>query len=115
MWCVASDDYCYLTTTGRRTGNPHRIEIWYAAAGDTLYLLAGGGRRADWVRNIEATPEVTVEVGGETQSARARVLEPGTEEDERARSLVFEKYEPRYTGDLTQWRSESLAVALDLQ
>ena len=28
---VAADDYCYLTTTGRRSGRPHRIEIWYAA------------------------------------------------------------------------------------
>ena len=115
MWCVASDDYCYLTTTGRRTGSPHRIEIWYAAAGDTLYLLAGGGRRSDWVRNIEATPDVTVEIDAETRSARGRVLEPDTDEDERARALVFEKYQSRYNGDLTQWRAESLPVALDLE
>jgi hypothetical protein len=33
---VADDDYCYLTTTGRRTARPHRIEIWYATEGDTL-------------------------------------------------------------------------------
>ena len=26
----AADDFCYLTTTGRRTGNPHEIEIWFA-------------------------------------------------------------------------------------
>lgn len=39
---VAEDDYCYLTTTGRRSGCPHRIEVWYAAEGPTLYLLAGG-------------------------------------------------------------------------
>ena len=112
---MASDDYCYLTTTGRRTGSPHRIEIWYAAAGDTFYLLAGGGRRSDWVRNIEATPEVTVELGGETRSASGRVLDADTDEDAQARSIVFEKYRPRYSGDLTQWRTESLSVALDLQ
>ena len=112
---MASDDYCYLTTTGRRTGSPHRIEIWYVAAGETLYLLAGGGRRSDWVRNIEATPEATVELDGETRSARGRLLEPGTDEDAQARSLVFEKYQPRYNGDLTKWRAESLPVALDFQ
>ena len=54
------DDYCYLTTTGRRSGRPHRIEIWYARSGETLYLLAGGGRPSDWVRNRLADPAVSV-------------------------------------------------------
>ncbi len=48
---MVDDDYCYLTTTGRRTGGPHRIEIWYAADGDHLHLLSGGGRNSDWVQN----------------------------------------------------------------
>src|SRR5207253_9821463 len=34
-------DYCYLTTRGRVSGNPHTIESWYGAEGDTLYLLSG--------------------------------------------------------------------------
>ena len=62
---MADDDYCYLTTTGRRTGNPHRIEIWYAAAPGVLYLLAGGGRGSDWVQNLVAEPRVLVEIDGE--------------------------------------------------
>jgi deazaflavin-dependent oxidoreductase (nitroreductase family) len=114
---LADDDYCYLTTTGRRTGRPHRIEIWYAAAsasgGRTLYLLAGGGRSSDWVRNLEADPEVRVELGGTDHAARARVVTDPAE-DEQARDLVFAKYQPQYDGDLTDWRGRSLPVALDL-
>jgi deazaflavin-dependent oxidoreductase (nitroreductase family) len=110
---MATDDYCYLTTTGRRTGRRHRIEIWYAADGDTLYLLAGGGRSSDWVQNLLAEPSAVVEVGGDVRSARGRVLEGGKEE-ERARSLVFAKYAPRSGGDLTGWRQQALPVALDL-
>src|SRR5262249_4866622 len=53
---MAADDFCYVTTTGRRTGRPHRIEIWYAADGNTLYLLSGGGRGSDWVQNAIADP-----------------------------------------------------------
>jgi deazaflavin-dependent oxidoreductase (nitroreductase family) len=106
-------DHCYLTTTGRRTGQPHRIEIWYAADGERLYLLAGGGRSSDWVRNLEAEPAVVVEVDGESHPARGRILGPGAE-DERARTLVFDKYSARQEGDLTQWRQEALPVALDL-
>lgn len=109
----SGDDYCYLTTSGRRTGRPHRIEIWYEADGDTLYLLAGGGRSSDWVQNLEADPAVLVEVGEVTRHARGRVLDRG-DEAERARSLVFAKYAPRYEGDLTGWRQRALPVALDL-
>lgn len=41
---LARERFCHLTTIGRRTGAPRRIEIWFAAAPgpDTVYLLAGG-------------------------------------------------------------------------
>ncbi|MFP5326312.1 MAG: nitroreductase family deazaflavin-dependent oxidoreductase [Acidimicrobiia bacterium] len=110
---MADDDYCYLTTTGRRTGEPHRIEIWYARDGERLYLLSGAGRRSDWVRNLEANNEVSVEVDGERRDATARVLDDSGVEEARARQLLFEKYQPRYTGDLSDWRDSALPVALD--
>jgi deazaflavin-dependent oxidoreductase (nitroreductase family) len=110
---VGDDDYCYLTTTGRRSGRPHRIEIWFAAEGGTLYLLAGGGRSSDWVQNLMVDPTVLVEVDDNEHRARGRVLEGG-DEAELARSLVFAKYAPRYKGDLTGWRERALPVAIDL-
>lgn len=110
---TTADDFCYVTTTGRRTGRPHRIEIWYAAADSTLYLLAGGGRSSDWVKNLLADPAVLGEIDGDERPARGRVLE-GTGEADRARSLVFAKYAPRYQGDLTDWRERALPIALDL-
>lgn len=110
---MPADDYCYLTTRRRRTGRPHRIEIWYAADGDTLYLLSGGGQSSDWVQNLLADPTVLVEINGSVRSAHAQVLAPGTA-SERARSLVFDKYAPRYDGDLTAWRERALPVAIEL-
>jgi deazaflavin-dependent oxidoreductase (nitroreductase family) len=110
---MAADDFCYLTTTGRRTGRPHRIEIWYAPDGDTLYLLAGGGTSSDWVQNLVADPAVLVELDGAVRSAHGRVVEDG-QEAERARSLVVDKYAPRYEGDLTAWRERALPVAVEL-
>ena len=119
---MPADDYCYLTTTGRRSGTPHRIEIWYARSpdrGDTLYLLAGGGRSSDWVQNLEADPTAaTVEVDGVTHPATARLLDDDSvdtdEEEAEARRLVFDKYQSRYGGDLTDWRERSLPVALTI-
>jgi deazaflavin-dependent oxidoreductase (nitroreductase family) len=110
---VAADDYCYLTTTGRRTRRPHRIEIWYAADGNTLYLLSGSGRSSDWVQNAMAEPEVRVELDGVVHVAHARVIDSGEEAD-RARSLVFEKYATRSGDDLTDWRDRALPVAIDV-
>jgi deazaflavin-dependent oxidoreductase (nitroreductase family) len=109
----AGDDFCYFTTRGRVTGQPHEIEIWFAADGDTLYMLSGGGDRSDWVRNLVADPAVTVRVGGRTFAATARIV-GDSEEMRRARTLVFDKYQPRYGGNLEGWRESALPVAVDL-
>lgn len=108
------DDYCYLTTTGRRSGRPHRIEIWYARHEATLYLLSGAGRGSDWVRNLEVDPAVTVELRGVAHPATARVLDVEDAEAGRARTLVHDKYAARQHGDLGEWRQRSLPVAIDL-
>jgi deazaflavin-dependent oxidoreductase (nitroreductase family) len=113
---MAPDDYCYLTTTGRRSGKQHEIEMWFAREGDTLYLLAGAGRSSDWVRNIESDHRVAVRLGEDRHDAVGRILDAANDSDEaeRARALVFDKYQPRYDGDLLEWRERSLPVALDL-
>jgi deazaflavin-dependent oxidoreductase (nitroreductase family) len=113
MDAVIEPDYCYLTTRGRVTGTPHEIEIWFTRDGDTLYLLAGGGEQSDWVRNLQHDPAVTVRIETTTFAAHARVLEPDTPEDARARALVHAKYVSA-DDDLVAWRERALPVALDL-
>jgi len=108
----ADEDYCYLTTTGRRTGRPHEIEIWFALDGGVLYLLSGGGHRSDWVRNLEAEPSVTVRIAEASGAGTARIVRD-PEEDALARRLLPEKYAPRYRGDLDRWSRESLPIAVD--
>lgn len=110
----ADEQYCYLTTTGRLTGQPHRIEIWFAINQDTLYMLSGGGNRSDWVKNLRRDPVVTVEIGAGKFQGRARVVTNPTE-GERARALVYDKYAAGYQGDLTSWRRTSAPVGVDLE
>ena len=95
------EQFCYLTTTGRVTGRPHNIEIWFSLSGDTLYMLSDS-HSSDWVENLRRAPEVIV-----------RIVEDG-EEDELARRLLVEKYESR-PGSLSSWRRTALPVAVDLQ
>lgn len=109
---MAREDFCYLTTTGRVTGRPHRIEIWFALEDRTLYILSGGRNRSDWVKNLQRTPEVAVRIGDGRLEGRARIVED-PEEDELARQLLVEKYETR-PGSLSNWRRTALPVAIDL-
>lgn len=106
--------FCYVITTGRRTGNPHTIEIWFAASpeGRTLYVLTY--RRSDTVRNLGRDPQVSVRVGGTTYGATARLVDPGTDEDARARRLVVDKYQSPGATDLESWGAGALLVAFDL-
>lgn len=109
---LADLDYCYLTTTGRRSGEPHRIEIWFALVDGVVYLLSGGGGRSDWVRNLEVSPDVVLEIGGEERTAKARLV-TDHEENALARRLVAEKYRPRTRDDLDDWERTSLPVAIE--
>jgi deazaflavin-dependent oxidoreductase (nitroreductase family) len=110
---VAGEAFCYLTTTGRVTGEAHRIEIWFAAAPgrDTIFMLAGGRERSDWVRNLLAAPTCTVEIGPHVFDGRAHVVE-GADDEPLARDLVYEKY--RHADDLDEWRDAALPVAIEL-
>src|SRR4051812_49970443 len=49
-----------LETTGRRSGTPRLTPVCGGLVGDTFWLIAEGGRSADWVRNIEADGRVRV-------------------------------------------------------
>ena len=112
---LADEDFCYLSTTGRRTGNPHTIEIWFGARDGTLYLLAGGGRRSDWVRNLEAAPNVDVRIAGSEWQAVARVV-TDREEEQIARTLLASKYQGwREGARMSGWARTGLPVAVDLR
>ena len=113
MPSLASEDYCYLTTTGRVSGKPREIEIWFGLEGPVLYMLSGGRDRSDWVKNLVKKPAVRVRIADRTFEGRARVV-TDPEEDARARRLLFEKYSAGYSGDLANWRDTALPVAVDL-
>jgi deazaflavin-dependent oxidoreductase (nitroreductase family) len=114
---IDDKDFCYITTTGRRTGNPHRIEIWFAGepGSGTIYVLAGGRERADFVRNAMVNPMVTVRIGDTEGEATARVVDAATDEDALARRLLLAKYQQPGQTDLESWGRSALPVAFDLE
>ena len=70
-----SEQFLYLTTTGRTSGLPREIEIWFVEADGKYYILAENFHDAHWVRNIGKNPRVQVRVGDRRFQATARALD----------------------------------------
>src|SRR2546422_5976032 len=112
---LGDKDFAYLTTTGRRTGKDHTIEIWFGLHDGRIYMLSGGGDDADWVRNLRKTPRVRLRIGTQTATGTARVLRAGSKEDELARQLLDGKYQGWRDGKrLSGWARTALPVAVEL-
>ena len=71
--------YLYLTTTGRRTGLPREIEIWFTERNGRFYIIAEHRERTNWVRNIAADARVQVRVGDRRFPGSARIVDEGRE------------------------------------
>jgi deazaflavin-dependent oxidoreductase (nitroreductase family) len=74
-----------LTTTGRRTGRPRRIEIFLHDKDGLLFItgMPRADRTRDWIHNITTNPNVVVHLKKRVLAdlpATARVI---TDEDER--------------------------------
>jgi len=68
-----------LTTRGRRSGTARRTALIYGEHdGDLVVVASYGGapQHPDWYVNLEADPEVVIQVGDRVMPARARTAEP---------------------------------------
>lgn len=109
---LAKEEYCYLTTTGRVTGKPHEIEIWFGLNNTTLYLMSGDGK-SDWVKNLLKNPSVTVRIAEHTFSGTARLVND-EQEQIMARNMLADKYKEREAdGSLSEWAQTALVVGID--
>ena len=66
--------WAILETTGRKTGEPRQNPVGNGLQGETFWIVAEFGRRASYVKNIEANPRVRVCVRGRWREGTAHVL-----------------------------------------
>jgi deazaflavin-dependent oxidoreductase (nitroreductase family) len=112
---LSSEDYCYLTTTGRVSGKPHEIEIWFGTKGDKIYLLSGGGNSSDWVKNLRADPAVKVRIAKQKFTGTARILRKGKAEQLARQLLAVKYYNWRAGKKMNEWATTALPVEITLQ
>lgn len=74
-----------ITTTGRRSGEPRRIEIVYHVIGGRIYI--SGQPRADrkraWLSNLEADPRFTMHLKSGVKADLPATAREITDETER--------------------------------
>lgn len=75
-----------ITTTGRRSRQPRRIETWLHRADGRIYLTGSPGKR-DWYANLLADPSFTLHLKGAATADLAATAQPIDDPAERRRIL----------------------------
>lgn len=110
---LATEEYAYLVTTGRRTGAPHEIEIWFATDGAVVWMISGGHDRSDWVQNLLAGSDADLRIGEVRFPVRARPALADPDERRRAALALHAKYGSQVDATAAEWVAGAYLVALD--
>ena len=101
--------HAVLETTGRRTGRSRRTVVGIARQPDSvLWIVAEHGRRAGYVRNLNAEPNVRIHIGRRWQRGAARLVES---DDIDAR---LQRFTPQHINVIRRFGTELATVRVDL-
>ncbi len=102
-----------ITTIGRKSGKPSRVEIWFHNLDGTIYITGLPGKR-DWYANMLAHPEFTFHL---KESATADLPARATPiTDPAARRAIFTTILQRLgRSGLNEWVANSPLVAVTFE
>ena len=111
---LAHDRTIDITTTGRKSNRPHRIETWLFRANGKHYLTGSPGRR-DWYANLLQTPDFTLHLKESVQADLPARATPIT--DPEARRAIFTTLlgELDALPDLNAWLAGSPLMELEFK
>jgi deazaflavin-dependent oxidoreductase (nitroreductase family) len=101
-----------ITVTGRKSGRPISVPVWFVLEDGKLYLLPVSGSDTQWYKNTLKTPSFRIDAGGDTAELRAL---PVT--DTKQVSSIVEKFRAKHgAGDVKKYYSKfDVAVLANLQ
>ena len=116
---LAPPFYALLETTGRSSGKPRRTPVGNGLHGDTFWLITELGRRAQYVKNIQANPKVRVRVRrGVRQQWRGGTAHVLADDDSRARQRAMCRGKPGRKLNAVALRAlgtDMLTIRIDLE
>ena len=83
---LSRDETVDITTTGRKSGAPSRIEIWFRRVNGRYYITGIPGAR-DWYANLLANPRFIFHLKQTIQADLSACARPITDPDERQRVI----------------------------
>jgi deazaflavin-dependent oxidoreductase (nitroreductase family) len=96
-----------ITTRGRHSGEPRRIEIWRYRYDGRTFLSGSPGTR-DWYANLVANPEFTFHLKGSVQADLPAVAHAITDDAERREVIAGIREElGRGSANLEDWVAQS--------
>jgi len=97
-----------ITTTGRASGEPRTVEIWYHRIGGRYYITGWPGRRG-WYANLLEDPRFVITFTRSSNLTLTAVAQPITEPALRRQIIdaVFEIEGGRAHGDIDEWVESS--------
>ncbi|MEE8498568.1 MAG: nitroreductase/quinone reductase family protein [Acidimicrobiia bacterium] len=115
IWrALESDRTIDITTTGRVSGLPRRIEIWFHNVDGAIYITGTPGTR-DWYANLLAEPSFTFHLKDSTQADLAATAGPVTDPDERRRLLHVITDRVSASQPVDNWVADSPLVHVEFE
>jgi deazaflavin-dependent oxidoreductase (nitroreductase family) len=108
---LAHDGVIDITTTGRSSGEPRRIEIWFHSAGGKYYITGTPGTRS-WYANMRANPEFTFHLKQSIKADLPATAEPVMDPEARRKVLLsLPRLKSRFTErPVAEWVERSPLV-----
>ncbi|MDA1189216.1 MAG: nitroreductase/quinone reductase family protein [Chloroflexi bacterium] len=103
-----------ITTKGRKSGKPRKIEIWFHNVDGVLYITGTPGTR-DWYANMLAEPEFTFHLKESVKADLPARATPITDSPERKCILTRMRELEGRDWDLTEWLKDSPLVEVTLE
>src|SRR6266568_3595015 len=98
-----------IIVTGRRTGRPITIPVWFVYEENTLWLLPVYGSRTQWYRNLKKNRAITIQASGAQRNLRARLLK-----SKPAVRKVIQRFREKYTAEQIKRWYTGLDVAVQI-
>ena len=111
---LAVDRTIDITTTGRQSGLPRRIETWFYKVDGRIYLSGSPGRR-DWYANLQADPRLVFHLKESIRAdlpARARLI---TDPEERREVVAGIFASLGKLGDPDEWVARSPIAEVEFE
>ena len=114
---LINDDVVDITTTGRKSGQPRRIEIWVHYQDGAVFITGTPGKR-DWYANMVAHPDFILHLKQSQQrDVQVRAV-PVTDQSRRrevfARMMELEQRRQSLRANTDEWLTDAPLVEVEL-